>query len=583
MKLPLVALLVSACVCRSRGLCPNPPPVEFAELTNEFITQQSFTVGQYVIYQCLSGYIWNTSTPNVTFCQPQLTWSKPLIHCVPKDCGEPPPLQNGNYTVENYAIGGRTHYFCNTGYFLVGKGKSLCTDNGWTKHRPFCQIMKCGPPQPISNGSVTQRGEWTYGQQANYSCHEGHTLTGEETIHCTGSGLWSHPPPVCTVTRCDPLQPISNGSVTQREEWTYGQQANYSCHEGHTLTGEETVHCMGSGDWSHPPPVCTVTRCDPPQPISNGSVTQREEWTYGQQANYSCHEGHTLTGEETVHCMGSGNWSHPPPVCTETRCDPPQPISNGSVTQREEWMYGQQANYSCHEGHTLTGEETVHCMGSGDWSHPPPVCTVTRCDPPQPISNGSVTQREEWTYGQQANYSCHEGHTLTGEETVHCMGSGNWSHPPPVCTEMRCDPPQPISNGSVTQREEWMYGQQANYSCHEGHTLTGEETVHCMGSGDWSHPPPVCTATPEDKKGTTTVHRTTDNRTPSTTPSNASRRLDRALIPSSVLDRGKKQTLEGVSGIIVCSVLVPLVTLVTTVTIATFICRSRKQGSYKIG
>ncbi|XP_072135097.1 P-selectin-like [Mobula birostris] len=263
--------------------------------------------------------------------------------------------------------------------------------------------MKCDHPPTISNGTVTEGEEWLYGAEASYLCDEGYTLTGQETIYCTDTGHWSHPPPICTVRKCDHPPTISHGTVTEGEEWLYGYMANYSCDEGHSLTGQETIRCTGTGAWSHPPPNCTVMKCDHPPTISNGTVTEGEEWLYGAEASYLCDEGYTLTGQETIYCTDTGHWSHPPPICTVRKCDHPPTISHGTVTEGEEWLYGYMANYSCDEGHSLTGQETIRCTGTGAWSHPPPNCTVMKCDHPPTISNGTVTEGEEWLYGAEAS------------------------------------------------------------------------------------------------------------------------------------------------------------------------------------
>lgn len=90
-------------------------------------------------------------------------------------------------------------------------------DEGWTELNTQCQIIQCGPPQPVVNGAVWPRGEGTYGQQADYFCDQGYTLTGEATINCTDTGHWSHPAPICT-------ENIGNQSGRQTETTT-GQKA----------------------------------------------------------------------------------------------------------------------------------------------------------------------------------------------------------------------------------------------------------------------------------------------------------------------------------------------------------------------
>ncbi|XP_072887036.1 C4b-binding protein alpha chain-like [Hemitrygon akajei] len=232
------------------------------------------------------------------------------------NCGVPPDVENANCDVSGYTIGNWAYYTCDEGYILYGRNRILCTKNGWSKPSLFCQKIKCDHPPTISNGTVTQGEEWPYRAKASYYCDEGYTLTGEETISCMDTGAWSHPPPNCTEITCHHPPTISHGTVTQGEEWSYGAKASYYCEEGYTLTGEETISCMDTGAWSHPPPNCTEITCHHPPTISHGTVTQGEEWSYGAKASYYCEEGYTLTGEETIYCTDTGAWSHPPPICT---------------------------------------------------------------------------------------------------------------------------------------------------------------------------------------------------------------------------------------------------------------------------
>ncbi|XP_055511060.1 sushi, von Willebrand factor type A, EGF and pentraxin domain-containing protein 1-like isoform X1 [Leucoraja erinacea] len=114
------------------------------------------------------------------------------------NCGEPPRLENGFHIGNDFSFRQWLYYDCNKGYERFGSSRILCTHVGWSKFNIRCQIIRCGPPQPVANGTVLPRGEGTYGQQAVYSCNQGYTLTGERTITCTDTGHWSHPTPNCT-------------------------------------------------------------------------------------------------------------------------------------------------------------------------------------------------------------------------------------------------------------------------------------------------------------------------------------------------------------------------------------------------
>lgn len=65
----------------------------------------------------------------------------------------------------------------------------------------FIIAIQCPTPVAPLNGRIggtnmNQR-RLTVGALITFSCNEGHTLVGENSIVCTESGLWSHPPPFC--------------------------------------------------------------------------------------------------------------------------------------------------------------------------------------------------------------------------------------------------------------------------------------------------------------------------------------------------------------------------------------------------
>ncbi|XP_072887020.1 zona pellucida sperm-binding protein 3 receptor-like isoform X2 [Hemitrygon akajei] len=157
------------------------------------------------------------------------------------DCGTPPDVENANYTVSGYTVGNWTYYTCDNGHILYGRNRIPCTKNGWNKPSLFCQKIECDHPLPISNGRVTVGEEWTYGAEAIYSCAKGYTLTGQETIYCTDTGTWSHPPPNCTANNCGTPPDMENATYTVSDD-TIGKWAFYSCDKGCyrvTLNDEE--------------------------------------------------------------------------------------------------------------------------------------------------------------------------------------------------------------------------------------------------------------------------------------------------------------------------------------------------------
>jgi hypothetical protein len=49
------------------------------------------------------------------------------------------------------------------------------------------------------------------------------------------------------------------------------------------------------------------------------------------------------------------------------------------------------------------------------------------------VENGNFNAPSGTTYGETATQSCNIGYTISGEETVTCLESGNWSAVAAVC------------------------------------------------------------------------------------------------------------------------------------------------------
>ncbi|XP_060701424.1 complement decay-accelerating factor-like isoform X1 [Hemiscyllium ocellatum] len=153
----IVAVFVTVCSTDNPGQCHKPPLVKSAVPEEQYLIQQSFPVGQVVYYGCLPGYRWNDSTPNFVICQANLTWSEPLMSCMPKLCGPPNDLQNGYYTITGQTFGSSASYHCNKGYLLLGKGQILCTSVGWSKSFKFCDPVpddEVKPPIPSTDATI---------------------------------------------------------------------------------------------------------------------------------------------------------------------------------------------------------------------------------------------------------------------------------------------------------------------------------------------------------------------------------------------------------------------------------------------
>ena len=80
-------------------------------------------------------------------------------------------------------------------------------------------MADCGDPPPVGNGDFNTTGT-IFQSVAEYACNEGFTLSGSQSRTCQADGTWSGADPVCMVppnlnasSRVDNLGPIIGGAV----------------------------------------------------------------------------------------------------------------------------------------------------------------------------------------------------------------------------------------------------------------------------------------------------------------------------------------------------------------------------------
>ena len=111
------------------------------------------------------------------------------------------------------------------------------------------------------------------------------------------------------------------------------------------------------------------------------------DYSYGDTIAHTCGPGHVLRGPANQTCLGSGQWSGGRPVCEEVRCAVPE-LEHGAVTRDtsdpggDTVQVGESLAFSCHEGFTLDGPETVECREEGSLSPSPPICQPIACTLP---------------------------------------------------------------------------------------------------------------------------------------------------------------------------------------------------------
>ncbi|XP_043075034.1 P-selectin isoform X2 [Puntigrus tetrazona] len=118
--------------------------------------------------------------------------------------------------------------------------------------------------------------------------------------------------------------------------------------------------------------------------------------------------------------------------------------------------FNSSCEFRCEEGFELKGSNTTWCDQTGNWTHKPPTCQAVACDPLMTPANSQLTCADplgKFSFRSSCNTACEEGYTLRGETTLTCQSDGNWSAPSPACEVIRCDALESVQHGSLRCRD----------------------------------------------------------------------------------------------------------------------------------
>ncbi|XP_043932400.1 complement receptor type 1-like [Protopterus annectens] len=210
----------------------NPPqcvakfcPANLPRIPNAFyVPRESYPVGLVVFYKCNTGFrLESSALPSYTSCMEDLTWSPFHIHCIRTSCGLPPAMVNGYYTTSSdYDIGSTAHYFCSTGYRLVGRNSIECRTIGWDSPAPTCERVTCQSPEIINAIELASRRRYSVWESVTLECRPGFTLKGNKRITCNELGNWQPEGVACIKTHEEPSddsQAALCETVKQRKEF----------------------------------------------------------------------------------------------------------------------------------------------------------------------------------------------------------------------------------------------------------------------------------------------------------------------------------------------------------------------------
>uniref|UniRef100_A0A287D9F3 p-selectin n=1 Tax=Ictidomys tridecemlineatus TaxID=43179 RepID=A0A287D9F3_ICTTR len=386
-------------------------------------------------------------------------------------------------------------------------------------HGPECEyVRECGEfglPQHVFMNCSHPLGHFSFNSQCTLHCAEGYELNGPSQLKCLASGIWTQKPPQCVAVQCQHLEAPDNGTmdcVHPLAAFAYGSRCSFECQPGYRIRGLDTLHCIGPGQWTAPLPTCEAVQCqDLPAPHRAQVNCSHPSGSFRYQSvcSFTCEEGSLLVGEGELRCLATGHWSAAPPECQAVTCSPLLSPQNGTMTCTRpfgESSYKATCQFICEEGFSLSGPERLDCTPSGQWTGSPPRCegiasvSTSKVQCPALVASGQGTMTcrhtgENFGLDTTCYFGCKAGFTLTGDSTLKCNPSGQWTAVTPACRAIKC-PELHINKPTVMNcSNPWgnfSYGSTCTFHCPEGHLLNGSARAACQENGHWSATTPTC-------------------------------------------------------------------------------------------
>ncbi|NXK89836.1 CR2 protein, partial [Formicarius rufipectus] len=522
----LGSFLTAALIVAVQSLCDAPPRLQSAELKEEHQGIATFPYNFRAEYVCRPGYGKRPNSPSVLICGRSGRWYGSKDMCTPKLCTYPGDPPNGRLILgENLLLGSSVNFTCNTGYRLIGRSQINCVirngDVTWDRDIPICEAIPCEPPPEIAHGehSGMDKELFVYGDSITYRCRgvgraeRPLALVGEASIFCTTTdhvnGVWSSPAPECKVVTCEPPR-VENGKLLSgyRSEYTYGDTAVFDCDFRYTLNGSGASTCRDNNLWDPPLPLCQLSSCADPPDVYNAIKARLAGnlFPVDTVVTYECREGHRFSSGETtqhIRCLPNFVWSEAPPPCERIRCSNPYiPYRKHTWDEKDYYGYGHRLEVTCNDGFAFKGHGssiTLQCESDGRWDPEAPECVPEpRCPKPAvPHAEEVYVSNSGYLVGTRVRLACEEGFSLRGVASTECQADATWAPALPFCDKV-CGPPPQISNGqhSGLSEKQFVYGAKVTYTCVEGQSLIGDESIYCTSDdGDnltWSGPAPEC-------------------------------------------------------------------------------------------
>lgn len=219
---------------------------------------------------------------------------------------------------------------------------------------------------------------------------------------------------------------------------------------------------------------------------------------------FHCERGFLLAGASALLCQANGRWDRPVPLCQAVQCPvlDQRNISAGSLNCSHPiapHSYNSTCEARCDAGYEPSGQEQIWCDHSGRWTASVLTCRVKKCSTVSFPVTGNMTcldAIEPFAFGSRCNFTCKEGFNLRGETSLSCLATGEWSSPPPTCTAQPCPllakAPKHGRMNCSNPHSPFSFASRCEFECSEGFLLRGTQATVCNSLGLWSDDAPTC-------------------------------------------------------------------------------------------
>ncbi|XP_077970683.1 CUB and sushi domain-containing protein 1-like isoform X3 [Styela clava] len=480
----------------------------------------TYEVDDVIIFSCTSGY--EIEGAESATCQASGEFSKEVPECKKiVKCSKPQLPSDGSLMIastfkELYEIGETIIFECKSGYILIGRSRSTCSEAGVFKPgTPACEVVPtCDEPDSLENGKLlsdkSPGSKYSEGEVVGFECNEGYVLEGAKRSICAkvGGRLEFQPSNrFCRERTCFPPRSPDNGRIInpkdEDSEYTLGVKVIFACNEKYTLVGERVSTCSqinGKLDYRPPPPTCERKTCSaPPESVSRTYVPTKSLLDVGDVVSFYCINGFLLFGEQNVTCVDQDQFSSEFPTCERVRCSRPERPEFGKIKPfRGNYGIGDTVTFSCREGYKISGSETATCTlvagRRASFSPESPSCQRQTCRKPNiPLSGSLSPDRDSYYVGDRVAFLCDDGYKLKGVSSIVCEDQDVFSDEEPECEAITCERPGEPDNGYIRESNRlFRYEEEVTYACDAGYNLEGSETRTCQENGKFSSRMPRC-------------------------------------------------------------------------------------------